>query len=269
MIRIGISFDLPLDLDRPDAEARQRQGRAERDAEQDHREGPDHVHASREITVSVKPRKKPASEPEDDRQHRGDQRRRRRRSAASCGPRRAAAPRCRGRWCRRPGRTRPATSGRSARRRARPRPSSCRRPRSGRTGGSCSGSVWATWSAHSGAARQIEHEQHERAPNASGDPVAPQAPEREPPGPEPGRVAAPSLLLERRRALERELGGRLDGHGHVRLTRAGGRVGPPARDVAYFRQNSEPVVLVHRVARRRSSRRPCAPRRTSSTPRYP
>ena len=133
-------------------------------------------------------------------------------------------------------------------RRARRRRSSCRPRRSVSVRWFLNGVVLATWSAQSGAARLIATSTMNSAPNASGDPVAPQAPQRQPPRAEARRRCS-------RRASSSNAAGPSKAYslaGSVAMVRsltAGGRRGAlpqPCRN-RYFRQNCEPVVLVHGV----------------------
>ena len=65
--------------------------------------------------------------------------------------------------------------------------------------------VWATCSAHSGAARHDEHEQDEQDPEGDRGLVAPQATQPEPPRSQSVDVLPIGLLLPARGALKRGL----------------------------------------------------------------
>ena len=75
MMKIGITSESPARCDRADVEAAQRERHAERDAEDDHRERPQHVEQGSDDRVG-RPAEVARYQPQDDREDRRDQRRR-------------------------------------------------------------------------------------------------------------------------------------------------------------------------------------------------
>ena len=133
------------------------------------------------------------------------------------------------------------------------------------------GSVCATWSAYSGAARHSSDDEDEQGAEGERHLVAPQAPQRQAPGADArDAVARPPCAPRgaRRSPKVSSVTGSIAMSASAGTRGREGEARPPgSRCVCLLQAELQPVVLVDRARCPSSCRRPCAPRRTRSTAR--